>query len=144
MSTGTPNLRQIVLDCRRRISEAFALRGDSHALAALACSSITLQFYVEAGSLRQDILDELAETANNLGLSSRLGADVVDIAADCGPMLFDAIEQALFGPAPSVSVPPAHPLAAKINGEFNKKMAPGGAIDRAMAGRGRSVAKVAA
>jgi hypothetical protein len=141
----TVNLGQIIRDCQLRIATAYATKGDSHALVALACSSIVLQAYVEAGSLRQDALDHLAETAHNLGMPGRLGVEIVDIALDTGPMLYDAIEQALFGNPPYASVPPANPLATKIHQAFNRKMAPGGEIDRAIAGRERNVAaKVAA
>jgi hypothetical protein len=85
------DLGQIVRDCRLKIATACAARGDSHALAAVACASITLQAYVEAGSLRQEAICHLAETAANLGLDDRLGEEVVGTALDAGPMLYDEL-----------------------------------------------------
>jgi hypothetical protein len=83
------DLGRIVRDCRLRIATACATRGDSHGLAALACASITLQAYVEAGSLAPEVIDHLAETAANLRLDDRLGEAVVDTALAAGVMLYD-------------------------------------------------------
>jgi hypothetical protein len=83
------DLGGIVRECRLRIATACAARGDSHALAALACASITLQAYIEAGSLCDEAVIHLAETAANLGLDHRLGEEVVETALDAGPMLYD-------------------------------------------------------
>ena len=83
------DLGEIVRDCRLRVVTACAAKGDSHALVELACGSITLQAYVEAGSLAQEAIDHLAETAFNLGLYDRLGEAVVATALDAGLMLYD-------------------------------------------------------
>lgn len=85
------DLGGIVRACRLKIATACATRGDSHGLAALACASITLQAYVEAGSLTQEAVGHLAETAANLGLTDRLGEPVVETALDAGPMLYDEL-----------------------------------------------------
>ena len=91
------NLRQVIRGCQQRITNAYATKGDSYALVAAACSSIALQALVEAGSLKQSALGHIAETARNLGLHARLGEEVVNIALDAGPTMFDEIEQALTG-----------------------------------------------
>ena len=83
------DLGQIIRDCRLQIAAACAAKGDSHALAALACASITLQAYIEAGSLCDEAIVHLAETAANLGLHHRLGEAVVATALDAGLMLYD-------------------------------------------------------
>ena len=88
------NLGQVIRDCKLRIAETYAKRGDSHALVALACSSIVLQAYVEAGSLRQAALAHLAHTAHGLGLHKRLGTKFVRIALRCGPMPYDLMAEA--------------------------------------------------
>jgi hypothetical protein len=85
------DLGQIIRDCRLKIATVCATKGDSHALAALACGSITLQAYVEAGSLTQEAICHLAETAANLGLDDRLGGEVVGTALDAGLMLYDEL-----------------------------------------------------
>jgi hypothetical protein len=129
------NLGAIICACQMRISEAYAAKGDAYAFDALACSSIILWGFIEAGSLKRDVLNHLDETATNLGLRKRLGDAAVNVALDAGAMLYDALEDAMHGRQPEAPVPPAHALASKIYGEFNRKMLPGGEIDIAMSGR---------
>ena len=85
------DLGAIIRECRLRIATACAAKGDSHGLAALACASITLQAYIEAGSLCQEAIHHLAEAADNLGLNDRLGEAVVETALDAGLMLYDEL-----------------------------------------------------
>ena len=85
------NLGKVIRDCKLRIATAYQKGGDSHALVAVACSSIVLQAYVEAGSLRQAALSHIADTARNLGLHRRLGAKVVFAALHTGPHLYDLL-----------------------------------------------------
>jgi hypothetical protein len=97
------NTGQLIRGCQTRIATAYATKGDSHALVAVACSSIALQAYIEAGSLIPGALKYLEETARNLGLHDRLGEEVVGIALDVGPMMFGEIEEALAGEAIEVT-----------------------------------------
>lgn len=89
--TAVNDLGRIIRECQLRITCAYTSKGDSHALVAVACGSICLQAYVEAGALAPDVLDHLAETADNLGLGDRVGFEAVDIALDAGPLLYDAL-----------------------------------------------------
>jgi hypothetical protein len=91
------NMGQVIRYWQKRIATAYATKGDSHALVEVAMSSIALQAYVEAGSLKQSSLSSIAETARHIGLHERLGEEAVNIALDAGPMLFNEIEAALTG-----------------------------------------------
>src|SRR5262245_31275505 len=91
------NMGQVIRGCQQRIATACTTKGDSHALVAVACSSIALQAYIEAGSLIPGALKHIEETARNLGLHKRLGEEIVNIALDAGPMMFHEIEEALAG-----------------------------------------------
>ena len=91
------NLQKVIRGCQQRIANAYATQGGGHALVAVACSSIALQAYVEAGSLIPGALGHIAETARNLGLHERLGEEVMNIALDAGPIMFHEIEEALAG-----------------------------------------------
>jgi len=98
------NLQKVIRACQLRIANAYATKGDSHALVAVACSSIALQAYVEAGSLIPGALGHIEETTRNLGLHDRLGEEVMSIALDAGPMMFHEIEEALAGEAIETTV----------------------------------------
>jgi hypothetical protein len=87
----TIDVANIIRACRTRIASEYVRAGDSAALVATACASILLQAHVEAGSLRQDALDQLVETTDNLGIPDRLGADIVDAFLDAGPSLYDIV-----------------------------------------------------
>lgn len=88
------DMGQVIRDCQMKIATAYATKGDSYALVAVACASVSLQAYVEAESLAPDVIGQLAVTAHNLGLHKRLGNEYVDIALHCGPMLYDEMAAA--------------------------------------------------
>jgi hypothetical protein len=82
------NVNQLVRDCRSRVLAAHKVHADAGAVAAIACGSILLSAHVLAGNLSADVLDELAEVADNLGLPRRLGQDVVDCAVAAGASFY--------------------------------------------------------
>ena len=93
-STNVVNFNKLICDCKLRICIAYKNGGDSHALVAVACSSILLQAYVEAGSLRQSALANIGHTAHALGMHRRLGTKVVFTALHAGMLLYDDLAYA--------------------------------------------------
>ena len=82
----------IVRKCGLRICEQYKQHGDSHALAAVACSAIVLEAHIVAGGLVPSALSQLREVADNLGTTKRCGADVVDTCIGVGAALFAELE----------------------------------------------------
>ncbi len=95
------NAHQVVNLCRLRVAEAFHSNGgaehagDAFALKALACGSVVLEPFVIVGSLKPAAIDDLRAAADNLGITSRLGDDVIEIALSCGFDLYNEIALAI-------------------------------------------------
>ena len=89
------DLAKIIRECQLRMAAAYVHGGDAAALQALACSSITLQGLIAAGSLTPDAIERLAATADNLGLPARLGPDIVDVALGTGAAFYAEIDDVL-------------------------------------------------
>jgi PP-loop superfamily ATP-utilizing enzyme len=89
------NLAKIIRECQLRIYAAYVHGGDSAALQAVACGSITLEGLIVAGSLKPAAIERLAETAENLGLPTRLGQQIVDVALSTGAEFYAEIDDVL-------------------------------------------------
>jgi hypothetical protein len=83
-----PDIGKLVYECRSRISAAHARHGDSHALRALICASVTVEPLIIVGELGPEVLDDLAETARNLGLYDHFGEAVIEVALTAGEFIY--------------------------------------------------------
>ena len=84
---------KLIRALQTRISSRYCQHGPSHALQALCCASIMAEPYILAGSLNEDVLGALEETARNLNLYSYFGEDVVETALAVGEYVYAELLQ---------------------------------------------------